>query len=216
MLDPAILKNIAHLRFRNRWVPDGTAGGYFRLKDGTAVRLSAAEWKNVSVQHSNAIRASSRRLFWTLALAIPAAVSILFVNALLLSAFTPDGRGPTWLGASLFFGTMIGLPLYGMIRSVRANQRALQAVDSSLRKRPRAAIPDLPDPRATNILEALMLISVFTVVVQIYGTLNPDAYRNTPWTGTKLGPTGYAGIAIIMLVVAVHVRRRLRRKGGAA
>lgn len=209
MLDTSALRSIARTRLRNRWVQD-SSGGYFRLQDGDAVRLSDRDWREISADYEADVAAASRRMnrwFW---LTFPVALGLLYLNATFWSVASPDGSGPKWWGALLFCGAMGGMPVSGMVLFVRARERATEAVMRRMRGRPRCKLPPLPDRRALNILEMLAWPAVIVAALQVVGTLAPNVYRNTPLVGTELNFLGAAAIASLVLMLALKARHRIQ------
>ena len=43
----------------------------------------------------------------------------------------------------------------------------------------------------------MILTIVPYLLIQVYGSLNPNAYRNTPWTGTQLDLVSVLALAIL-------------------
>ena len=63
-------------------------------------------------------------------------------------------------------------------------------------------------------IAALLLVGPH-LIVQVYGSLNPDAYRNTPLLGTELDWSGIAGFLILAAILLLRWRPRwpTRRPG---
>jgi hypothetical protein len=97
-----------------------------------------------------------------------------------------------------------------------AVQREIDRTRALLARRPRRNAPAAAPRRALNLAElaAIVLLGPH-LVIQIYGTLVPGAFRNTPWTGTRLGWSGWAALALFVVLIALrwreHADRRARR-----
>jgi hypothetical protein len=76
---------------------------------------------------------------------------------------------------------------------------ATAELESRLAIEERVPEPQLPSRRGLNVVEIAAIILVGPhLIIALYGTLVPDAYDNTPFAGTRLGPWDLAGFATLI------------------
>jgi hypothetical protein len=100
-----------------------------------------------------------------------------------------------------------GLPIVAIWRHALKVQRSIDRARIELKSFPAFAIRHRPPPReAGPVMKLALFVTIPTLVIQAYGSMYPDAYRNTPWTGTQLG--GSSLILVLVLAAALVARRR--------
>ena len=171
--------------------------------DGTSreVRIPPHRWDAILERHRQSVDASKRRIWWSMGLQLP--VGVLLV-AIVVSV-PPLHAAMLWLDKNLNFLCLLivlamwsGLPLGALVlhgRTVlRANERVRAELAGFRQYRARHRLP----PRTARPTEKLVILTVVPyLIIQIYGTIDPDAYRNTPWTGTRLDLVSVIAVAIL-------------------
>lgn len=172
------------------------------------VRLAPSEWAEILDRYHRTVDESARRLRWSMILALPFSISLIF---LLMSI--PGAREATrwidekanFLGFVLVFIIMSGLPLTAIILHGRAVMKALDRARRRLRKLERhPARHRAPTSEATPLERVAAFAAIPYLIIEIYGSYDPDAYRNTPWTGTRLD---FGGLVCIAVLVGLGWRR---------
>jgi hypothetical protein len=206
-VDFFLFEKFALTRLRQRCQVEGDACRV-RRKRGGWVMLSRAEWDEIRECFAARIAPSGKALRWSIWLAIPFAIAVLA----LLSSVPPihaalneiDGTP----GFLLWLVISCGLPVTMAALHIRAVRRALAEVESRLGGRARCEAPAALPPKAISLFEILALVFVGPhLVVEIIGTLDPNAFLNTPWSGTSLDSYGYAGLAIFAVLGGFRLRR---------
>lgn len=214
-MDLFLFEKIAVTRLEQRRVADGSPGVRLRMPDGRGdVRLATHEWEALGDWFRDQLTPSAKRLRLAIWLSLPLAVALTGISFQLpaVAAFVEylyrEYRAP-------FLLALTGaLPLTMATLHALAVRRAIQGVNRALAERPRLGTTFLQVPRALNAVELIALVLVGPhLVLGIIGSLNPDAFRNTPWTGTHLGPAGIAGLAVLL---ALGLLRWRRMRQGAA
>ena len=188
MIDSRLFQDIATARLEEAATfEDGAV--FVRLTDGRReARLEPAQWQDILDDYRQAV-GESRRQFGMLMLAtIPLAIVTLGIIAnlppLQAALHSLDRAVPLVLPLLL----TSGLPLLAIFRHVRAVQKALDRARGELLRHPLSPARHRPPPRqAGPIMKVAIFACVPPLLVQTWGTIDPDAYRNTPWTGTSLG-----------------------------
>lgn len=211
-MDLFLFEKLAVTRLRQRCTVDETGIAYFRIDGRSAVALPAEEWNALGDRFRAAIRPSARLVRWSVWLAIPVAIAIL----VLVHALPPLEAAIDRVDAAIpgLIPLLLGswLPLTAMVIHMLAVQREIDRTHFLLARRPRQSAPVPPPRRALNFAElaAIVLIGPH-ILIQIYGTLVPDAFRNTPWTGAHLDWSGWAGLALFVVLIALRLRDVVRR-----
>lgn len=174
----------------------------YRLADGSGhIGLDAEQWAVVRAHfdtESTAVGRVTRRL--TIGL-IPA----VFLYGMTIGQVLP-GAGLVIL-AALLLGP-IGIYLWQSHRM----QRIVRAIETDLATLPRITAPPRRTARTPLWLEiTVVLLAGPHLLVQLYGSFHPDAFRNTPWSGAHLDMTGIA--AFLALAALAFFRWRSRDRG---
>lgn len=205
-MDLFLFEKLAVARLRQRCMVDENGLAHVRVDRDGAVTLPAEEWEALGARFHAAIKPSASRLRWSVPLAIPFDVAeIMLMKALPpLGAFFDQAVAafPN-LTLMLFFS---GLPLAAMIAHMLTVQREIDRTLSLLALHPRQRPTASPSNPALKLLDLAAIVFIGPhVLIQVYGTLVPDAYRNTPWTGARLDWTGWAGLAVLAALIALRV-----------
>jgi hypothetical protein len=215
MADLFLFEKVAVARLRQRRVEDGSLGVRVRMPDGKGdVRLTAKEWDALGDWFREQVAPSAKRLRLSVWLTLPLIIAFAGIAASVpLLKATAE-----WLfdaAPSLFMLFLCGaLPLTMAALHALAAQRAVDGVDEALADRPRHGISNLPPPKAVNALELIALFLIGPhLIIAVIGTLSPNAFRNTPWTGSHLDLKSLAGLAVLL---ALGLLRWRRMRHGAA
>ena len=212
---PAFLfEHGSRTRLRQRRVLEGDRVTY-RLRDGSGfVALSLTEWSKTEDSLNKAVARSGKRLRWALNLAIPFSILLMCFY----SAILPVKAAIDWLDHNLwgagYLVMIFGMPITMVAIHNRTVQRAMDAIEARLARKPRFVPPVGPSRRALNGLEMLaLLIAGPQLVIDIVGTITPEVFRNTPLVGSELGV--FSGIALAVLAGIVALRWREKRRSWA-
>lgn len=198
---------LTRLRLHQSFV--GTGQSHFRLAKGRAVALEPGEWQQIAAfYHARTYRTGLwlRRSLW-LQIPFTIALLVLTVNVGVLNDLVE------WLD-SLAPGVMVvvytlGWPLAALWRHVRAVQHAIDDIHAELAKRPVVLIDEPAGLSELNTLERLLMIFMGpSVFIDLYGSINPEAYRNTPFLGRELGWTSLIALAVFGLIIWRHRKGR--------
>jgi hypothetical protein len=209
MIDLFLYEHIARTRLRQGCVEDGSGGFYYRMGEGRgAVRLSASEWEWVEGRFREEIALTAKALKLAIWMTIPFGLLLVVIIASIpplqaaLSAF--DRVVPLLLP----FLITSALPLGMMAQHMLAVQHAVDRSRARLQSRPRCTVPPgTGRRRGLNTLELVALVAVGPhLVFEIYGSINPAGFRNTPFSGTHLDLWGLTGIAVLVLMAALRWR----------
>lgn len=212
MADLFLFEKIAVTRLKQRRVEDGSIGVRVRMPDGKGdVRLTANEWEALGGWLRDQVAPSAKRLRLSVWLTLPLIIAFLGIVANIPAL----KAGFEWLFDQAAPLVMLflcgGLPLTMAALHALAVQRAMDGVNEALADRPRHGISNLPPPKALNTVELIALVLVGPhLILGIIGTINPDAFRNTPWTGTHLDLRSIAGL-VVLLALGVMRWRRMRQ-----
>ncbi len=216
-MDLFLFEKIAVTRLKQRCVDDASPGVRLRMPDGNGdVRLAAHEWDALGDWFRAQVAPSARRLRLAVLLTLPLIIAFLAItaNVPLLKTVVE------WLfdaSPALFMLFLCGaLPLTMATLHALAVQRATDGVNEALADRPRLGTSCLPPPRALNAVELVALVLVGPhLIVSLYGSLNPGAFRNTPWTGAHLDSRSIAGL-VVLLALGLLRWRRMRQSAAYA
>jgi len=188
MIGMGFSRALAQTGFQHRatLLPGGRV--LYRLADGSGhVALGADEWEAVGAHFRTQVRPVGRKTIWLSIGLFPA----IFVFGMTIAQILP-GAGILIL-AGIFLGP---LAIY-LWQSYRIKHIA-RAIETELARLPRVAAPPPQAWRPPRWLEVACIVLVGPgLIVQVYGSLNPDAFRNTPWTGMHLDWAGMAGFAVL-------------------
>jgi hypothetical protein len=218
MSDLFLFGKIAVTRLKQRCVEDGSPGVRLRMPDGKGdVRLATHEWEALGGWYRAQVAPSAKRLRLAVWLTLPLIIACLGITAN-VPVLKAAVEGLFEASPALFMLFLCGgLPLTMAALHARAVQRAVDGVNEALAGRPRLGTSCLPPPRALNVLELIALVLVGPhLVIGIVGSLNPDAFRNTPWTGSHLDAQGLAGLAVLLALGLLRWRRTRRAAAFAA
>ncbi len=200
MLHMGFSRQLAASGFQRR--ATAVSGGRIvhRLADGAGhVGLDAGEWRAVGEHFAAQARPVRRTVRYLSAGLFPA----IFLFGMTIGQVLPGA------GLVIVAGILLGPLAIYLWQSHRIN-RIARVIEAELARKPRVAAPAVIESRPPRWLEiAFMLLVGPGLIVQVYGSLNPDAFRNTPWSGTHLGWPGIAGFAV--LAAMLFLRRRAGR-----
>jgi hypothetical protein len=209
MADLFLFEKIAVTRLRQRRVDDGSPGVRIRMPDGKGdVRLATHEWEALGGWYRDQVTPSAKRLRLGVYLTLPLIIAFAGISANL----PPLKAAVEWLfdaSPSLFMLFLCGaLPLTMATLHALAVQRAIDGVNAALADRPRLGTTSVPPPGALNALEiAALVLAGPHLVFGIVGTLNPNAFRNTPWTNAHLDAAGVGGLLVLLALGFLRWRR---------
>ena len=211
-MDLFLFEKLAVAMLRQRCTIDEAGIAHFRIDAASAVTLPAAEWEALGARFHAAIVPSARRLRWSVPLAIPFVIA----EFMLMQAVPPLGAlfdslcvALPGLTPMLLFS---GLPLAAMAAHMLTVYREINRTRALLADRPRQHLPATGNSPVSNVVELAAIVFLGPhILIQIYGTLVPDAFRNTPWTGTQLDMSGLAGLAVFAALMTLRVRARFGR-----
>jgi hypothetical protein len=217
-MDLFLFEKIAVARLKQRRVDDGSPGVRVRMPDGKGdVRLASHEWDALGDWYRAQVTPSAKRLRLAVWLTLPLIIAFLGIvaNVPILKA------GFEWLfdvaGPLVMLFLCGALPLTMTALHGLAAQRAIDGVNEALADRPRLDSSCLAPPRALNALELIALALVGPhLVLGIVGSLNPNVFRNTPYSGTHLDWAGFAGLAVLLALGLLRLRRMRQSAAFAA
>lgn len=206
-MDLFLFEKIAVTRLRQRCVDDGSASIRFRMDDGLGdVRLTRQEWEALGRWFRGEVAPSARKLRLAVLLTLPAIIALFGIAANFPPVMAALDSIWSVSPALLMFLLCAGLPLTFMTLHALAVQRAVDGVRAALVDRPRLGAS--PPSRAINIVELVALVLVGPhLIVGLWGSLFPNAFRNTPWTGAHLDGFGIAGLVVLALLGFLRWRR---------
>jgi hypothetical protein len=192
---------LARLRFQHRAteLPDG--GLAYRLKPSAQhVRVTRGEWQDIGQVFEESNRASARKATNLLLLCLPAYVAYVALCNLVVPKDVARAL-PQWLYLLVFVGPLPGMPVAVYLWHSRQVQTVSRAIDATLAERPRIPAPKAAArPRPPFWFDLICLLVVGPhVFVALLGELNPDLFRNTPFSGRHLDPKAMAALALIAI-----------------
>jgi hypothetical protein len=198
-MDISLFQSISTARLKQWAEPDGGAI-CVRLPGGThEARITPAQWQAILDRYHTVVDPSAKGMKWAFILTIPAAIAFLA----LISAIPPlkealyafDRTVPLVLPLLV----TSGLPIAAIVLHARTVMRALDAARSDLARFPRQQLRNRMPPADARPLEKVAIFAVLPyLLIQVWGTIDPDAYRNTPWTGTQLDFSSLVGVAALI------------------
>ena len=173
-------------------------GVVYRLRDRSGhVALPALEWDRLQQRLAEETKPVNRRTNWLFAGLIPG----IFLFGLTLGQILPFG------GIVILVGLFFGPGAIYLWRARRIEQIA-RGIEAELARWPKAGPPPPVPGRTPRWMRiALFLLVGPELVLQIWGTLNPQAYAGSPWAGMHLEVPGIAGLVLL----GVYQYRRWRR-----
>ena len=196
MLHIGFSRQLAKINFKDRATVHGGKVTY-RLADKSGhVSLDIAEWQSLNdeldVRSGEVLRRAKRCLFM-----LPFAV---FAYGMTLAQVMP-GAGLI-IVAALFLGPP-GIYLWQSNRI----ERIAREIDEVLADRPKVIAPPRAPWRMPRWLEIACAVLVGPhLVLEVFGSIYPDAYRNTPLLGTSLNWTSFVSFTLIATVFYFHWR----------
>ena len=207
-MDLFLLQKITIARLQQRCVPLDSGHLLFRMRDGRgAAYLTVEQWNILGDRYRERIMPSARLLSWAIWLQIPLAILALFL-LIRIPGFEALGDLLDRFIPGLFVILLTTWPLMlGAVWHYRAVMRATAELESFLATRERVPEPQLPSRLGLNLLEIAAIVLVGPhLIVGLYGTLVPDAYDHTPFTGTQLGPWDIAAFATLIGLLILRSR----------
>lgn len=216
MITPAPLIAAAAKRLRQRSYHDSDGAVRMVLQNGGAVSLTRKQYADLLTDFAEAMKPVDRRLRLGFTLTIPVMIITL---ALLVNIGLDDLISAITLpGASLALGliSITWWPNWVLVRHWRETKAVNASLDAQLATLPSAPMP--PDrPRSFHNLEIIALFIVGPgILIDVAGSLYPDAFDGTPLTGRAIGPLTICGIALFLSIVGRHIFFGLKGVGKQA
>jgi hypothetical protein len=200
VLDIGFSRRLAKINFEDRATIRHDRVVY-RLADGSGhVTLDLYEWRTMLAEFdaecAKVLRIAKRVLVGLL----PA----ILLYTVTLGWVIPGGK---WVTIAAFYFGAPGIYLWQSSRI----ERIARELDGRLAQRPKVAAP-LPQPwRVPRWLEILSALLVGPhLLLEVYGSIDPDAYIATPLMGTSLDWTSLISFSVI--AVLVYFRWRASRR----
>lgn len=190
---------LAQLRFRHRVreLADGSLA--YRLADKSGyIRVSKTEWDEAGTFFAVSTRGSARKANVMLLLWLPAYVLYIMLCNLVVPKQLVQAM-PQWLNLLLFIGPLPGIPIGIYLWHSYHVRRVSKAIDATLAGRPRIAAPppsSFPGPPFWFDLVCLIFAGPH-LIIAVIGELNPDLFRNTPFTGRHIDANAMFAFALI-------------------
>lgn len=220
MLSIGFSRWLAASGFQHRALPVQAGVVVYRLADRSGfVAVPIDQWEAFGQEFSDRAAPIQRIAHWLMGAIIPAVV--------LVGLFGMFGQGlGDWVGSFLALSILlllwVGPIAIYLWQSHRVRRIALD-IEARLRTCRRVAAPRQSKSGPPRWLQiALTLLVGPTLLLQIYGSINPQAYRNTPLSGTSLNWIGVAGLVSVALYCLLRWRakrahdafiRELERRG---
>jgi hypothetical protein len=202
---------LAKLRFGHRIgeQSDGTLA--YRVEDKSGhVSVTKDEWKDAGTFFVDSTRKSARQARLLLLVSLPAYVVYIAIANLVVSDELARAL-PYWFYFILFIGPLPGMPIAIYLRHSRHVLRVCQAIDATFAQRPRITAQPRAffEPPFWFDLLCLLFIGPH-LIVAVIGQLDPDIFRNTPFSGRHIDGKATVAFALlaVRLVWAVLLRRR--------
>lgn len=205
MITPAPLIAAAAKRLRQRSYHDSDGAVRMVLQNGGAVSLTRKQYADLLTDFAETMKPVDRRLRLGFTLTIP--VMILTLALLVNTGLDDLMSAITIPGASVVLGliSITWWPNVVLVRHWYETKAVNASLDAHLATLPSAPMP--PDrPRSFHNLEIIALFLVGPgILIDVAGSLFPDAFGGTPLTGRAIGPLTICGIALFLLIVGRHV-----------
>lgn len=201
---------LAKVRFQHRVteLPDGKLA--YRLSDGTGyVRLTKSEWHDVGTFFNESVAPSKRRATVEMLLWIPGYVLFIAIAGAIIPKEFARAL-PNWLYSLIFLGPLFATPFVIYLRHSFHVKRVSDAIDATFARRPPTSVPQREPWRPPFWLDVLGLLFVGPhLIVSVIGELDPDFFRNTPFTGSRLDALAVFGFALIVVRVVWSATARM-------
>lgn len=203
MLGIGFSRALTRSGFQRRATAVGQGLVVYRLADGSGhVGLPAREWDAFGDDFVEAARPIGRTAMWLTIGLLPAA----FIFGMTVMHIVPGGG---WIMIAAVF---LGPPAIYLWQSYRIKAVA-RSIEVKLMLKPLVEAPPSTPTRPPRWLEVAFLLLVGPgLIIQVYGSFNPDAFRNTPWSGMSIDGFGVAGFAVLGAML-VYWRRARQEKG---
>lgn len=226
MIDFVESYNIAG--FKGRAVHNLDSDVTFRLKRAAHVRLTGEEWRDLLRSLRTRTANTRRAMRLACLLQIPFAIAILMLLGalnLLKPLSEAIDSAPTVAGypvlsvCSIILETC-AMPAWFVVIHIRNVRRVQRSLERELAKRPRCAAPTAGRAEINALERIGFLVLAPHVIISTYGTVYPDAFRNTPLTGQQI--TLWDVVAVAVITVLAILRRRslgvltLKKRGDRA
>lgn len=197
MLDIGFSRRLAESGFEHRASPGPGGRIVYRLADGSGhVSVERGEWDALVGAFSEEARAIVRKARYCLFGLFPG----IFVFAMTIGQLLPGA------GLLIVLGIFFGPPAIYLWQSYRVKWAA-RALDEKLAFRNRVSAPPPVPFRLPRWIEIASFVLVGPhLLIEIYGSIDSDAYRNTPLLGTELDWTSAVSFAILAAVIYFRVR----------
>lgn len=206
MIDSRLFQDIATARLEQSAVlEDGAV--FVRLADGRhEARLEPAQWRRIVESYRQTVETSRKQLHMLMLATIPLALAVLGIMSNVAPLEAALLRFDRTIPFVLPLLLTSGLPIWAIFRHSRTVQQALDRARAELLDHPRLPARHRPPPREARPIEKLAIFAIIpALMVQTWGTIDPDAYRNTPWTGTRLG---FGSLLLLLVLCALIISRR--------
>lgn len=220
MLSIGFSRWLAASGFQHRALPVQSGIVVYRLADRSGfVAVPIDQWDALGQEFSSRAAPIQRRAHWLMGGIVPGVV--------LIGLFGMFGQGlGDWvgslLGISILLLLWVGPIAVYLWQSHRVRRIALE-IEGRLQRCRRVAAPRQGKAGPPRWLEIVLTLLVGpALLLQIYGTINPEAYRGTPLSGTSLNWVGLAGLAALAFYYLLRWRakraddaymRELERRG---
>jgi hypothetical protein len=206
-MDFLLPDKLTRLRLQQSLV--GADQGHFRLGKGRAVELEPGEGQLILDYYNARTHRTGVWLRRSLWLQVPFTIGLLVLtlnidvlNDLVLRL---DDLAP---GVMVLVFTL-GWPLAALWRHIRAVESAVDEIHAELAQRPVVKIGEPVRSSELHALERLLMIFMGPgVFIDLYGSINPEAYRNTPFLGRQLGWTSLIALLVFGLILWRHRKGR--------
>jgi hypothetical protein len=197
MLDFGFSRRLAESGFAHRATEAPNGRIVYRLADGSGhVSIDRGEWNRLTAEFSAEAKAIVRQALWCGGFLFPG----IFVFGMTIGQVLPGA------GLIIVLGIFLGPPGLYLWQSYRVKWAA-RALEEKLTFRNRVSAPPPVPFRLPRWIEIASFVLVGPhLLLEIYGTIDPDAYRNTPLLGTSLDWTSAVSFAILAAVTYFRVR----------
>jgi hypothetical protein len=197
MLDIGFSRRLVESGFEHRAVEAPGGRIVYRLADGSGhVSLQRHEWDALRTEFTLKARTIVRQARWAFVFLFPG----IFIFGMTIAQVIPGA------GLLIVLGIFFGPPGIYMWQSYRVKWAA-KAVEEKLAFHRRVAAPPPVPFQLPRWIEIASFVLVGPhLLIEIYGTINPDAYRNTPLLGTSLDWTSAISFAILAAVIYFKLR----------
>ena len=197
MLHIGFSRQLAESGFEHRASPAPDGRIVYRLADGSGhVRVEPGEWNALLSGFADEARGIARRAKWCLFGLFPG----IFVFAMTVGQVRPGA------GLLVVLGIFLGPPGIYLWQSYRVKWAAKALEEKLAFRRKVPAPPPVPFKLPRWIEIASFVLVGPHLLIEMYGSVNPDAYRNTPLLGTELDWTSGVSFAILAAVLYFRLR----------